>query len=184
MDTLPTHRIVEPRTKIRDEILVEFPSISIRDAVKSSGFKLEGIRAGIRMEVPHFLKSDFHVLQNLSYKLKMVNREMKRSLKFDDDNHGLMLDIQLPGEDWRRIRPDQARRARETNPDLRTGPEEMTGPIIAGVAKGTTSANFVLGASFRSRAGSCSSAPSHSSHPQASATGGNATPLGGTEDRP
>ena len=88
----------------------------------SMGFKLKGKRAGIRMEVPHFLRSDFQVLQNLSYKMKMANKDMKRSLKFDDANLGLVLDIQLPGEDWKRIRPDQARQAGLSNPALRSGP--------------------------------------------------------------
>ena len=65
---------------------------------KASGFKLEGKRAGIRMEVPTFLRSDFHVLQNLQYEMKMANRKMKRSIKFDEENLGLVLDVQLPGQ--------------------------------------------------------------------------------------
>ena len=61
----------------------------------------------------------------------MANPEMKRSVKFDDDCLGLYLDIQLPGQDWRRIRPDQARAARETDPGLRVGPKELTPSMIS-----------------------------------------------------
>ena len=74
------------------------------------------------MKVPNFLKSDFHVLQNLSYKLKMANNAVKRSIKFDDDSLGLMLDMQVPGQDWSRIRPDQAREARRSKPALLSSP--------------------------------------------------------------
>ena len=125
-------KVVEPRSKIKNEVVAEFSSSSIRDFIKGQGFKLEGKRAGIRIEVPHHLKSDFHVLQNLSYKLKMANKDMKRSIKFDDECCGMMLDIQMAGQDWRRIRPDQARAARRSDPSLRSGPLELTGDMITG----------------------------------------------------
>ena len=101
---------------------MEFPSAAIRDSIKSLGFKLEGQSAGLRMEILNFLKSDFHVLQNMSFKLKQTNKDMKRGIKFDEDNFGLMLDIKLPGQDWSRIRPDQARAAGRSDLALRTGP--------------------------------------------------------------
>lgn len=101
-------RVVEPRSKIRDEVIVEFPTSEIRDFVKSTGYKLMSVQAGIRIEVPNFLKSDFHVFQNLSSRMKQSHGGAKRSIKFDDDVQGLMLDIQLPGQNWQRIRPAQA----------------------------------------------------------------------------
>ena len=119
--------------------MVEFPSPAIRDFVKSFGFKLEGLQAGIRMEIPNFLKSDFHVLQNLSYKMKLAHRDTKRSVKFDDDSFGLMLDVQLPGENWRSIRPGKAREARRNDPSLHSGPLEMTGDMISDVCRPSTS---------------------------------------------
>ena len=106
--------VIEPRSKIQQEAIVDFSTPAVRDAVKGSGFKLQGKRAGIRMEIPHFLKSDFNVLQSLSYRLKMANPEMKRSVKFDDASLGVYLDVQLPGQEWRRVRPAQARSARDT----------------------------------------------------------------------
>ena len=87
------------------------------------------------MEVPVHLGSDFHVLQNLSYKMKSSNEGMKRSLKFDEANLGLLLDVQLPGQDWQRIRPDQARLAARSDPSLRVGPPEMSGDMIAGTVR-------------------------------------------------
>ena len=135
---IEVRKVVEPRSKIEAEAVAEFESAAVRDSVKSLGYKLEGQRAGIRIELPNFLKSDFHVLQNLSYRLKMANKTMKRSVKFDDDRYGLMLDIQLPGQDWRRIRPDQARAARSVDPSLQTGPSALSLDMIAG-ALGTTS---------------------------------------------
>ena len=103
----------------------------MRDSIKARGFKLEGKRAGIRIELPHFLKSDFNVLQSISYRMKMANPEMKRSVKFDDDCLGLYLDVQIPGQDWRRIRPAQARAARDAEPSLRSGPLELSPGMIA-----------------------------------------------------
>ena len=135
---ITARRVIEPRSKIDSEAVVEFASSSIRDAIKSLGFKLEGKRAGIRIEIPNFLKSDFHVLQNLSYRLKQANKDMKRSVKFDDDTYGLMLDIQFPGQEWRRIRPDQARAARSVDPSLQTGPRELSIDMIAGAIRGDT----------------------------------------------
>ena len=131
LGVLPVRRVVEPRSKIENEAIVEFPTPAIRDAVKGSGFKLQGRRARMRIELPHFLKADFNVLQSLSYRLKMANTEMKRSVKFDDAELGLYLDLQLPGEEWRRIRPAQARQARDNNPVLRDGPRELSPAMIS-----------------------------------------------------
>ena len=131
---IQVRRVVEPRSKIKDEVIVEFATASIRDTVKGSGFKLEGKNAGIRMELPVHLRSDFHVLQNMAFHLKSCNPGMKRSIKFDDSCHGLILDVQMQGEDWQRIRPDQARQAGRSNPALRAGPREMSGEMIAGAA--------------------------------------------------
>ena len=86
-------RVIEPRSEIKDKVVVEFFLASIRDSVKDLGFKLEGKNTGIRMGVPVYLRSDFHVLQNMSYHLKASTAGMKRSLKFDDSCHGLILDI-------------------------------------------------------------------------------------------
>ena len=147
-------RIIEPKSKIPDEVVVEFPIAAIRDSIKSLGFKLEGQRAGIRMEIPNFLKSDFYVLQNLSYKLKQSNKSMKRGIKFDEENFGVMLDIQLPGQDWSRIRPDQAREAGRSDPSLRSGPLVMSGDMIASAIRGGQDQESSGSSSIQSLSGS------------------------------
>lgn len=62
--------VLEPRSKIEDEVVINFFSASIRDTTKGVGYKLEGKNAGIRMEILTYLCSDFQILQNLSYKKK------------------------------------------------------------------------------------------------------------------
>ena len=172
---MAVRRVIEPRSKIVSEVIVEFATSAVRDSVKSLGFRLEGQQAGIRIELPNFLKSDFHVLQGLSYKLKLANKQMKRSVKFDDDVYGLMLDIQLPGQDWTRIRPDQARAARSIDPSLSSGPRELSLAMIAG-ALGTSS-NGGSSESGESLAGSVAGSSSASST-ASSVSGSNAVPLG------
>ena len=177
-------RVVDPRSKVDSEVVVTFRNPGIRDSIKSMGFKLEGKRAGIRIEIPVHLKSDFQVLQNLSYRMKMAHQGMKRSIKFDDENHGLVLDIQVPGQDWRRIRPDQARVAKKSDPRLRSGPLEMTSDMIAGTLASaplrTCPALPSTSAGPRSptpSASSSSSSRTSASHPS-TLTGSNAVPLG------
>ena len=134
-------RIVDPRSKFQSEVVVEFASSALRDSIKGAGYKLEGKKAGIRIEIPNFLKSDFHVLQSISYKMKQTHPGLKRSVKFDDECLGLVLDVQVPGQDWSRIRPDQARAARDVDPALRTGPLELSGEMIAGTIRGPSASN-------------------------------------------
>ena len=58
---LRVERFIDPRSKVSNEVL----NSAIRDAVKGSGRHLagQGRLAGLRMEVPHHLKSDFRVLE-------------------------------------------------------------------------------------------------------------------------
>ena len=56
---------------------------------------------------------------------------MKRSVKFDEDRHDFMMDIRLTDDaPWKRVRPDQAKRAR-AGKDWGSGPAEMTDDEIA-----------------------------------------------------
>ena len=45
-------RVCEPRSKIKDEVVVEFSSPAVRDTMKGSGYKLEGKTASLRVEMP------------------------------------------------------------------------------------------------------------------------------------
>ena len=162
-------RVVDPRSKVEQEVVIELPNPSIRDAIKARGFKLQGKRAGIRIELPHYLKSDFNLLQSISYKMKMANPEMKRSVKFDDELLGLYLDVQIPGQDWRRIRPSQARAARDADPSIRSGPLELSSNMISEAMRPSTSS------AATSSPGPNSSRPLALSQPPL--TGANADPI-------
>ena len=39
--TISVRRVVEPRSKIKNEVVVEFETAPLRDSIKALGFKLE-----------------------------------------------------------------------------------------------------------------------------------------------
>ena len=84
-----------------------------------------------------------------------------------------MLDVQVPGEDWRRIRPEQARAAKRSDPSLRSGPLELSSDMIS---------DTIHGAQERSRTGSTASVHSRDSSASSAATpatsGADSEPLG------
>ena len=88
------------------------------------------------MEVPHHLKFDFIVLEDICFQMKKTHPNMKRSVKFDDDRLGLMVDVNLVRDDWKRIRPDQARAVKRDEPSLRTEPAEFSRDVIMGAIRG------------------------------------------------
>ena len=66
----------------------------------------------MRLHIPDYLQKDFHALMNLSYDLKQRHKGLKRSVKFDEEDNGLFMDIKLDeGSDWKRVKPSQARAA-------------------------------------------------------------------------
>ena len=68
--------------------------------------------AGMRLEIPNYLQKDFKILMRLAYLLKKSNPDLKRNIKFDEDRENLFLDMQLRKDDqWKRVRPDEARKA-------------------------------------------------------------------------
>ena len=117
-------RTKEPRNKNKDEFIVTFESKQIRDAVKAAAPNLANHRdsAGMRLQVPDHLQRDFKALMNLSYDLKKRHPNLKRNVKFDEDDYGLFMDIKLnESGDWKRVKPAQAHRAtknRKTNTTL------------------------------------------------------------------
>ena len=65
-------------------------------------------------------------LTSLSYDLKQVHKDLRRNVKFDEDNLGLYMDIQTEREgDWKKIRPSQAHRAARTRKMNRNGPVDL-----------------------------------------------------------
>ena len=117
-----------------DEVLVTFANKETRDAVKQAGVNLASHRdsAGIRIQVPGHLMSTFRAFESLAYHLKQKDGELRRVVKFDDDNLNLYMDVKLFGS-WRRILPEEATKARLANPKLRSGPDTLTSGAISDI---------------------------------------------------
>ena len=101
----------ERNGKNQDEFIVTFDSRADRDAVRAAAPALATYRdeAGMRLHIPDHLQRPFRALMNLSYDLKKTHPELKRNVKFDDDEMGLYLDVQLEKDgEWIRIDAEQA----------------------------------------------------------------------------
>ena len=107
-------KVREPRNKNKNEYVVTFDNKQVRDSVKAMAPNLASHReeAGMRLHVPDHLQRDFHALMNLSYDLKRKHSGLKRNIKFDEEDGGLFMDIKLGADkEWRRVKPEQAKRA-------------------------------------------------------------------------
>ena len=118
----------DPRSKTKDEIIARFETKEVRDAIKASAPSLANFReeAGMRLHLPNHLQKDFKSLMSLSYGLKQKHNGLKRNVKFDEEDLGLYMDIQM------RIKPEQARKALSATGKQRNGPaaigdDELTG---------------------------------------------------------
>ena len=101
-----------PRSKQRNEMLVQFQTIEARDIVRGAASNLAGCgpEVGIRLELPNHLKTNMKALQQVSYEIKQKHPTSRRNVLFDDDVMDLALDICLgEGQQWRRITPAQAK---------------------------------------------------------------------------
>ena len=57
--------------------------------------------------------------------MRRVDSSIRRVIKFDDENQDVMMDVKVKDE-WRRVRPAEALRAKKNTPNLSTGPSEMS----------------------------------------------------------
>ena len=95
----------------KKEMLVVFEDKDDRDYVKSMGVNLAGqSNVGMALHVPGFLLDDLYALNSVGYNIKSTHKGVKRSVKFDDGNLGLYLDICI-NEQWKRIYPPEAKNA-------------------------------------------------------------------------
>ena len=104
-------RVRDQRNRKKDEYLVTFESKQIRDTVKAAAPNLANFRdeAGMRLHVPDHLQKEFQALMNISYDLKKRHPNLKRNVKFDEDDLGLFMDVRPDeGKEWKRIKPSQA----------------------------------------------------------------------------
>ena len=127
MGRISFKRLKEPASKARKEVMCTFDTKEARDLVKAASKNLagEGANVGLRAQFPGFLLETFRLLEAIGYNLRAGDDTVRRSVKFDDSAMDLMMDVKL-GDEWKRIRPDEARATLKANPGLRRGPEEMS----------------------------------------------------------
>ena len=108
-------RVRATRSKIEDEVIVLFPDVETRDGVRSAAPRLAGNKdAGVRLEVPEFLRPSLRSLESAAYLLKQAHPGLKRNLKFDDEVMDLVMDVRLAeGSAWKKIRPGEAAEAKK-----------------------------------------------------------------------
>lgn len=98
------------------EVLATFESKEDRDAVKAAGPNLAGqADVGLMIHVPGHLLDDLHALNNVGYNIKQKNEGVRRSVKFDDENLSIFMDIKIQGN-WKRITPAEARQVANSIP--------------------------------------------------------------------
>ena len=115
----------DPRSKVKDEAIVVFDNKQDRDLVKAKAANLAnyGQEAGMRLELPDHLQKTFRILMNLAYDLKQRHTELRRNIKFDEDDLSMYMDVQFKKDGpWRRIKPEQAK---ELTGRRRRGPEQI-----------------------------------------------------------
>ena len=98
------------RSKIKDELLVVFANVRVRDMVASyasnlSAWKNASPPVNFRMEFPDHLAGVFRTLDNFGHVLKeRLGKATKRNIKFDDVKHTLYMDICPENEkEWLRV---------------------------------------------------------------------------------
>ena len=139
---LKAKRHRDPRSKMPHEVIVTFETKEARDAIKSVAKELapEGRAAGIRLQVPGFLSTNFKLLENLGYQMRAVDPTIRRVIKFDDENQDLMMDVRM-GENWKRVRPADALAAKRNKTFVNTsGPADLSSCDIADFFAGATPA--------------------------------------------
>ena len=114
MGEASTKRIATaPGSRIKDEVVVVFATVEIRDAMRRAAKELAGDNgAGIRLEVPRGLQPSLKALEAVSYNLKQKNNGIKRNIRFDDLAQELVLDFKTDPSGsghWRRVTAIQAK---------------------------------------------------------------------------
>lgn len=60
------------------------------------------------------------------YDLKRHHKELRRNIKFDEEDNGLFMDLRLDeGSEWKRVKPDQAAAAKKRNRTQGLDTEEL-----------------------------------------------------------
>ena len=109
-DIQVTEVYTPPDAKAKDQVLVLFPSVRIRDEVRALSRNLGGdTTAGVQLEVPDHLRGKFQTFQSLAYQLKKKHPLLKRNIKLVDSNLGLVMDVKLDGDSgWKAVQYEDA----------------------------------------------------------------------------
>ena len=100
-------------SQVKHEVLVRFASVSDRDAVISQAANLKDapMAAGVRLDIPDHLQSDFKALIQYGNDARDHFKEnVKRSVRFFEENASLILHLCLPSSGkWIKVTPNEAR---------------------------------------------------------------------------
>ena len=113
-------------SKVKLEVMVVFKNVDTRDFIASHSRNLAGFQdasgnptATVRMEVPMHLRGVKKELEEYGYLLKYetgMQKDFKRSIKFNDAEQTLYMDVLYPGEKrWAKITYEQARDGNKQN---------------------------------------------------------------------
>ena len=95
----------------KKEVFATFETKEDRDTVKANGINLAGQHdVGMSLHVPGHLMDNLVALNGVGYSIKQRHKDVKRSVKFDEQRQDLYLDICVAGR-WRRISPAEAKQA-------------------------------------------------------------------------
>ena len=106
------------KSKIQDEVVVQFTTVEARDTVQSYTRNLAEFvdkdgrpLAGIRMEVPERLMGEFKALEQYGHNMKTKHKKnFKRHIKIDDSLLCLYIDVFIPKTNqWIRVDMDNVR---------------------------------------------------------------------------
>ena len=107
-----TYTRVVPRSKIWNEVLVRFGTVSERDEVISGAVNLKDaqVEAGVWLEIPDHLQADFKVLiQYGNDARRHYGNDVRRLVRFFKEEYGLVLHLGLPLGQWLKVTPNKAR---------------------------------------------------------------------------
>ena len=106
LDIEETKRVIQPRrSKISKEVLVRFSSSQSRDVAQSYAANLADFTgtAGLRLDVPDYLRGLFRKFESHGAALRSKYGAVKRSIRFDDENRSLFMDVKLENTQWHRL---------------------------------------------------------------------------------
>ena len=87
-------RVRLAKGKHANEVIITFPEVETRDAVRAAAPRLAGkTNMGMRLEIPESLRPSLRALESMSYFLKQTNRSLKRNIKYDNEVMDLIMDV-------------------------------------------------------------------------------------------